>query len=213
MRARSAPVATGLSGMAAVLTYAAGTALGGLLRPGYSHSAQAVSELTEAGAPHRRTLAAFYLVYNVLLGVFATGVLLSSSRSRLFRVGWTLQLVNCVSGVFQVTAFRMDPIGAPLSRAGLAHVVCAGLSSLCSVSGAFVVGVACRRDAFWRSLAPFSVACSLATIATGVPAAASATRRSRVMGLWERGTIGLYLLWVLVLSAYALIRRSHPAMP
>ena len=74
-----------------------------------------------------------------------------------------------------------------------------------------VFGLASRRDASWRPLAPFSVASGIAIVVTGVPAAVSATKRSRVMGLWERGTIGLSLLWVLVLSAYALIRRPGPA--
>lgn len=154
-------------------------------------------------------LARFYLAYNVLLGVFATSVFLSSERSRLFTVGWVLQLVNCVSGRLQVTTFRMDPIGAPQTRAGIAHVVFAGLSSLCSLVGAFVIGFAGRREAFWRPLVPFSVASGIAIAVTGVPAAVSAATRSRVMGLFERCTIGLYLLWVLVLSAYALIRRPE----
>jgi Protein of unknown function (DUF998) len=161
------------------------------------------------GLPHRRVLARFYLAYNVLLRVFATSVFLSSERSRLFTVGWVLQVVNCVSGMLQVTAFRMDPIGAPQTRAGIAHVVCAGLSSLCSLVGAFVFGFAGRCGAFWRPLVPFSVASGIAIAVTGVPAAVSAATRSRVMGLFERCTIGLYLLWVLVLSTYALIRRPE----
>jgi hypothetical membrane protein len=211
VKERTPSVVAGLSGIGAVLVYVAGTVLGGRLRPQYSHRSQAISELTEAGAPHREVLARFYLAYNLLLGVFATGVFVSSERSRLFRVGWALQLVNGGSGLLQVTALRMDPIGAPLTRAGIGHFVGAGLSSLCTVLGTMIFGIASRSDAFWRPLAPFSVASGIAIVVTGVPAAVSATKRSRVMGLWERGTIGLFLLWVLVLSAYALIRRPGAA--
>jgi hypothetical protein len=127
-------------------------------RAAHSHLSQAKSELTEAGALHRHAQARFYLAYNVLLAVFATSVFLSLERSWLFTVGWRFQVVNCVSGMLQVTAFRMDPIGAPQTKVGIAHFVFAGLSSLCGLVGAFVFGFASRREAFWRPLAPFSVA-------------------------------------------------------
>lgn len=207
MNGRRAARVTGVSGIGAVLSYSAATLLGGRLHPGYAHRSQAISELTAAGAPRRGLLACLYLTYNLLLGLFTAGAYLSAERTRLARIGWGLQLVNVLSGLLQVTTLRMDPIGTPLTKRGIGHFVAAGLSSLCTVVGTVIVGLAGRQEPKWRPLASFSVVSGIGITATGLVAAQSAARRSRVLGLWERGTIGLYLLWVLVLSVHALLRR------
>jgi hypothetical protein len=59
MDERSALVTTGLGGIGAVLTCAAATVLGGILRLGYSRVSHDVSKLTGAGGPHRKLLALF----------------------------------------------------------------------------------------------------------------------------------------------------------
>jgi hypothetical membrane protein len=45
-----------LSGVLAPIIYVATVILGGLLRPGYSHVAEAISELVATGAPNRPLL-------------------------------------------------------------------------------------------------------------------------------------------------------------
>lgn len=207
MKERSAAVAAGVSGIGAVLAYVAATVLGGILRPGYSHISNDISVLTEAGAPHRTLLALLYGAYNILLGIFATALFLSSKRSRLFTVGWALMMLNGASGMLQVTALRRDPDGVPLTRMGIGHIAGASVSSLSTIVGALVVGSVFRRDAYWRPLSSFSLANGVAIILTGLIAAISTVRRSRFMGLFERVTIGLFLLWVLVLSCYALLLK------
>ena len=55
-----------LSGILAPIAYVGAVVVGGLLRPGYSHIAQYVSELIEAGAPNKALLDPLFALYNVL---------------------------------------------------------------------------------------------------------------------------------------------------
>jgi hypothetical protein len=197
-------VAAGLGGIGAVLAYAGATVLGGILRPDYSHVSDDISKLAEEGAPHRKLLALLYGAYNLLLGLFATGLYRSSTRRRLYTIGWALLLVNCVSGLLQVTALRREPDGVPLTTAGKGHIAGAGISSLCTVDASWVLGLAFRRDAVWTPLSSFSLGSAMAVVATGLLAGASAATRSRFMGLFERITVGVFLLWVSVVSCLAL---------
>lgn len=59
-----------MSGMLAALVYVGTAILGGLLRPGYSHLAEAISELVAADAPNRTLLSPLFLLYDALLGFF-----------------------------------------------------------------------------------------------------------------------------------------------
>ena len=53
-------------GVVAPLVYIGTVILGGLLRPGYSHVAQAISELMAAGAPNKLLLDTLFTLYDIL---------------------------------------------------------------------------------------------------------------------------------------------------
>ena len=77
-----------LAGMAAPLVYAATVILGGLLTPDYSHVDQAISELTATGALRRGQVEMGFVFYNVLVVLFAVGLLFRTRHwSRMFRWG------------------------------------------------------------------------------------------------------------------------------
>jgi hypothetical protein len=52
------------SGIIAPLAYVVAVAVGGILQPGYSHIAQYVSELIEAGAPNKAILDPIFAIYD-----------------------------------------------------------------------------------------------------------------------------------------------------
>lgn len=195
-----------LSGIGAVLVYVATTILGGILRPHYSHVSDDISKLTEAGGVHRWPLAFMYGAYNLLLVRFAVAMLATSPRSRPFKLGAGLVAVNALSGMLQVTWFRRDPDGAPLTFSGKGHLTAAGVSAICTVLGSLTLGLAFRHNRLWRPLSGFSLIIGAAMPISGTVTSFSVLRRSRVMGLLERVTIGLSLLWVFTLSVYALVR-------
>jgi hypothetical membrane protein len=65
-----------LSGILAPLAYVLTVVVGGILRPGYSHIAQYISELIEAGAPNKAILDPLFAIYNILTIAFGIGLFL-----------------------------------------------------------------------------------------------------------------------------------------
>jgi hypothetical membrane protein len=194
---------SGVLGIAAALSYVVITIVGGVLDPTYSHLRQHVSDLTASGAPTRGVLAPLYVAYNLLVVGFAVGMYLASDRSRWQRAGLALLLVNALAGVMMVTPFPEDLGGAPTTWAGKGHVAFAALASLVIVLSSFTFGAAFRRSAGWRRLATFSTAVGAAFLILG-PLAAVATAHRTLAGLAERGPVGLFMLWLLVVGAHQL---------
>lgn len=198
----------GLAGVAAAALYPIATALGSVLDPAYSQLDRHVSDLTGSGAPTRAALAPAYLLYDALTLAFALGLYLSSDRSRLQQIGLAMLLLNGLAGVAMVTPFPADLGGPPTTFAGRAHVAFAGISSLSIVVASFVYGVAFRRAPGWRSLSAFSLGAGVAFLVLG-PLAVVATARGTLAGLAERGPIGVFVVWLLVVGE-RLARRPPP---
>jgi Protein of unknown function (DUF998) len=66
-----------LCGMLAPVVYVGAVIMGGVLRPGYSHISQFVSELIEAGAPNKSLLDPLFALYNLLTIAFGIGLFTS----------------------------------------------------------------------------------------------------------------------------------------
>ena len=126
---------SGWSGLGAAAVYTGATAAGSLLDPGYSQLRQHVSDLTATGASTWAALVGPYIAYNLLVLAFAIGLYLASPRGRLWAVGLGLLAVNVLAGLGQVTWFREDAGGVPITFAGTGHLVLAGISSLTIVLG------------------------------------------------------------------------------
>jgi hypothetical protein len=193
----------GYLAVAAVLVYVLATVAGSVLDPSYSQIRQHISDLTATGASTWAALAPLYLLYNALSAAFAIELYRASSRSRPWLAGTALLLINAFSGAMMVTLFRQDPGGDPTTTAGAGHLVFAGLSSLVIVIASFVYGIAFRRAGDWRGLAGFSFAVGIGFAILGPLAAYATAQRSELAGLAERGPIGLFVLWQLVVGGYA----------
>lgn len=202
---------SGWSGLGAAAVYTGATAAGSLLDPGYSQLRQHVSDLTATGASTWAALVGPYIAYNLLVLAFAIGLYLASPRGRLWAVGLGLLAVNVLAGLGQVTWFREDAGGVPITFAGTGHLVLAGISSLTIVLGSIVFGFAFRRSAAWRPLAGFSFAVAVGFAILGPLAAIATAARSELAGLAERGPIGLFIVWLVVVAWFALARAAHDA--
>jgi hypothetical protein len=189
--------------------YVAATAAGSVLDPSYSQIQQHVSDLTATGASTWAPLAPLYIAYNLLVVACGIGLYATSVRTRLWKLGTALMGVNALAGVMMVTTFREDLGGVPTTPAGAGHLVFAGVSSLTIVLAAVVYGLAFRRSPFWRPLAVFSFATAIGFAVLGPLAAVATAGGSELAGLAERGPIGLFLLWLLVVGAYAMLKAGR----
>jgi hypothetical protein len=206
-------------GLLAPLVYFGTVVLGGLLRPGYSHMAHAISELIATGAPNTALLIPLFTLYDILLAAFGAGLLLlinADPNARGRRSGAWGALALVVAGLLGVVMnlfFPQDPGGPPVTLAGTIHVVLAGVLSLGTMLAILCTGMWLRQlpglRAYWRySL----VSLAVVLISGGLGAAAIATS-SPYLGLVERVTIGAFIQWVFVIGlklSFSTIATDRP---
>jgi hypothetical protein len=196
----------GTLALAAGALYVAATAFGSVFDPSYSQVRQHVSDLTASGASTWMALAPLYLLYNLLVAAFAIGLYRESFGGWPLRIGAGLLLINALTGVLMITAFREDPGGVPTTLGGSGHVVMAGVSSLTILVGSFVFGVAFNRSPIWRPLGRFSCAVGVGFTILGPVAVFATATKSDLAGLAERGPIGLFIVWLVVVGLFAVAR-------
>ena len=185
-------------GVAAPLVYVVTVIAGGASTPGYNHLHDPVSALTEAGSNDVFWINIGFLLYNLLVAAFALSALQERRSSRLWTVIFGLLLLTALSGAL-MWPLPQDPIGAPASPAGIAHIALAAVESLSSI---LIVGLAIR--ALWqarhRRLALFSAVCLGLIVPFGIGAAAATAGHWQFMGLFERVTIGAFEAWIGVVA-------------
>ena len=194
-----------LSGVLAPLIYIVTVIVGGILRPGYSHIAQYVSELIENGAPNKAILDPLFAIYNILTIAFSFGLFLyvrSVSENRRKKVGLAGALVLVAEGIFGFVTvfFPQDPIGSPATSTGTLHIVLASLSSLTTMLTMLLLGLwfrvipALRRDGIYSF-----VSLGIVFLSGGL-AASTIANPGPVNGLIERVTIFGFLQWLFVIG-------------
>ncbi len=190
-----------LCGVAAPLVYLLVVVIGDAIRPGYSHIANAISELIAAGAPNKTFLDVFFLLYNGLITLAGIGLFAQAQRGPAARLGKAG--AACIIGVGLVSIlmtlfFPMDARGTDATLQGTIHLIIAGLESLGSMAAMFLIGLWQKKQPGLQRTVLVTFICLALVFLAGITAGASAASGSPFMGLFERITIGAFLLWVLV---------------
>jgi len=115
-------------------------------------------------------------------------------------------LVAGVTGLWAVGVY----VGATV-LGGVVHLALAAVSSLVTLACAVLYGLAFRTDERWRSLSRPTFGCA-ALILLSAPAAALSVGTNH-MGLFERVTIGTFMVWIVHLGVVALRTYRSPAAP
>jgi len=204
-------------GISAAVIYTGTVILGGLIRPGYSHLHEAISELVADGAPNRSLLSSLFLVYNALLTLFGIGLFLkanSQPRGRVIGIIGSLALMLLVglAGVSMELAFPQDPGGIPTTFAGTMHIVMASVASLGTVVAILMLGLWFRNTPELKSYFTYSmISVAIVFVSGGFTAAAMATNFS-LFGLLERITIGTFIVWLFVIGRNMLPLEDQTSM-
>jgi hypothetical protein len=202
-------------GIGSSAAYVAANVAGALRGGGYSSVNQSVSELTAVDAPSRPVALPLFVASDVLALGFGSGVVASAGRNRPLRVaGWLLVGVGAVDVVSPFTPMHTREVLAAGGGTGTdkAHLAVLSATTL-QIMGAMGFGAA----AFGKRFRRFSVA-SLVTmlVAGGLTAMQGgnlgANKPTPWNGVYERTSIGVYLLWMSVL-AVVLLRASGRAQP
>lgn len=188
-------------GAVAPLFYVSAVLLGGLLIPGYSHIYNTISEISVAPPSQRFVPEILFMAYNLTLLGFGIGALhyVRTPRPTLARIAFGLIVTSALLGIGMII-FRQDVRGAPTTLAGTLHIVLAGFTAPTTVVAALLMGLSLRQDPALRSWGNYSLGMSVFILVTGGLAAVSVGNDWSTGGLFERLTIGAFLLWLFTLA-------------
>ncbi len=180
-----------------------------MLYEGYSSTSRTPSELSAIDAPTGQIWGQLGIVYEILIFAFAWGVWMSAGRNRPLRVVGGLMLAYGVLGfLWPFAPMHQREVlaagGATLSDT--LHLVLSAMTVLL-----YLLALGFGATAFGKRFRIYSIATMVITLTFGALTGLDAPRIQANLptpwvGVWERICIGVFLLWVVVLSI-ALLRE------
>lgn len=171
---------------------------------GYSTVTQTVSELSAIGAPTRPLWAFLCIFYSLLIVAFSWGIWKSANRNRSLRIIAILMFIYGVSGFFWPP---MHQRGNEPTLTDTMHIIFSIVTVIM-----MLMSVGFGASAFGKKFRYYSIATIVLMILfgglTGMEAPGVAENLPTPMiGVWERISIGVFLLWVIVFAA-VLLRKE-----
>jgi Protein of unknown function (DUF998) len=202
-------------GIVSSALYVAMNALGALLYPGYSLTAQTISELYAIGAPSRTVVAALMVVYNLLLYAFGVGVWRSARGELALRVAAAGMIGKEVLGMAVTLFFPMHTRevlaagGATLTDAMHRNLTMAGTLFMLTAMAAGATALGKRFRLYTAVTVVLFVAGGVATFGDAPRMAANLPTPTQ--GVTERALAFGYMLWLAVLAVVLLRARRGQA--
>lgn len=181
-----------------------------VLYEGYNSVSQTVSELSAIDAPTRPLWLLLAFVYSLLVIAFAWGVHKSAMENRSLRVVAALLFANGVIGFFWPPMHQREVLatgGGTITDT--MHIV----FTLVTVPLMMLV-IAFGATAFGKRFRQYSIATVVILIFAGVLTGLDSPNISKDLptpwiGVWERINIGVYMLWIVVLTLVLLKRTTY----
>jgi len=199
-----------LCGIGSSLIYAGMNIVCGMRYDGYSFTSQTVSELSAIDAPTRPLWVSLAIVYSMFIIAFGWGVWQSGVIYTRFRIVGALLIVNAVIGLFWPPMHQREVLAAGGGTlTDTLHIV---FSIVAILLMALAIVLSAGAFGIWFRL--YSVTTLLVMLVfgllTGLDAPdMEANLPTPWMGLWERISIGAYMLWIVVLALIVLLKKDH----
>jgi len=182
--------------------------------PGYSSASQTVSELSAIDAPTRPLWVILAIVYSVASIGFGLGLWQSGALNRKLQVAGTLVVINSIIGLFWPPMHQREVLAAGGGTlTDTLHILFSVVAVLL-----MMIAMAFSAAAFRNWFRAFSVVMLAVALFFGLVTAFEGPRMEADLptpwiGVWERISIGAYLLWVVVLALTVLGKRKYYASP
>lgn len=206
-----------LSGMLASIVYVGTVVLGGILRPGYSHVTESVSELVAAGAPNKLLLSLLFIIYNLLCIIFGIGLFQqvknSASRKVIGKLGASSLVIVGFIGLLLELFFPQDPGGPAVTFAGTMHIVLAGIAALGTMIAIVSTGLWLKNVRAMKYYTGYSLV-TFAIILLSGGSTPILGLDYPFFGVIERLTIGSFIIWLFVTATmmYFYKQKSIPSI-
>ena len=168
---------------------------------GYNSASQTVSELSAIDAPTRSRWVSLAIVYSLLVIAFGWGVWKSAAGNRRLRIVGGAMIVNVVIGLFWPPMHQREVLAAGGGTlTDTMHIV----FTMITVP-LFLLAIGFGAAAFGKRFRIYSIVTIVVLILFGVLTGFDSPRMEADLstpwiGMWERISIGAYMLWVVVLA-------------
>lgn len=202
-----------LFGLIAPILFVLTAVLGGVLRPGYSHLSDTVSELFSPGSPNRILLSSFYFLFSVCLIFFGWGlrhfVLTTGKNTKIGAWAAYLFILVGVLNIFTATVFPQDPWGAAPTFPGEMHKIVSAGITFSSFGYMILFGIWFRKVNISKYFWIYSLVTIFFAFLSGIWFTWSFG--SPLMGLAERVTIliGFQWTWVTAILVLGAIEKEN----
>jgi hypothetical protein len=178
-----------------------------MLYTGYRSASQTVSELSAIDAPTRTVWVGFGMLYTLLIVAFGWGVLRSHFYSRQLReTGWLIFAYGIIGLLWPLAPMHQREalaIGQG-SFTDTMHIVLS-IITVCLMMAAIVLGAI----SFGKAFRLYSITTIIIFVLFGILTFRDAPRleanlSTPFIGVWERVSIGAYLVWLIVLAVLIL---------
>ncbi|NYT00478.1 MAG: DUF998 domain-containing protein [Methanocellales archaeon] len=177
----------------------------GLLRPGYNHLTQPMSELGEVGGPNAIIMnTAGFMLLGFFIIAFAFGLHRGMNEGEGSKVGPALIAMSGI-GWIAVGLFHVDPKSAEISFTSMMHISGAMIVGLGFSIAPFAIARRSRKDHRWASYRPYSLSTGILTAILGLVFIFAGIEE--YMGALQRIVTGVPLIWIEVM-AIRLLRLS-----
>ena len=197
-----------LFGIIAPIFYIVPTIIGGLLRPGYNHLFNSVSDLLASGASNKKFLVPLFTIYPVLLSVFGFGIY-STLRSHPAPLNLPTGLAGFILigfgvgilGILTMTIFPQDQQGTPMTKPGLMHLILVGVQAISAMAAIILIGLWFNTNGL-SGYFIYSLITFILLITTGIISMIGGVKKSQYMGLYERLNVVSILQWLIVIGIW-----------
>lgn len=176
---------------------------------GYNAASQAISELMAIDAPSRPAAVPLFMIYDMLVIAFGTGILILTAQKRL-RFAGALIIGIGLTGMVTTLFFPMHLRGEEQTITDTMHIILTGVTTILII---LAMGFSARVNG--KGFMRYTIITMLVLLAFGTLAGMdgpklAAQQPTPWLGITERITIGVYLIWMAMLSIKLLRARISP---
>ena len=201
----------GICGVIAPILFTVLLTLAALLRPGYSHVSQFISELGAVGTQNAIVQQTSLIVTGLLIIAFAVGLNRSIRDGRAAKLGSAFVVVFG-AGMFGGGVFSCDP-GCPTTGGSFTntmHGVVAFSGLIAFILACLILWRALKKDSRWRGYQSFSLVIGIIFLGLSLIFTPLLGSGSEWAGAVQRLLIGIVMLWIEIMALRLLrLARWH----
>jgi hypothetical membrane protein len=189
-----------LLGIIGPIVYILAVFIGSALRHDYSALYNAISELSMANVPNKLLMDILFGIYNLSIVIFGLGAYMDSKiDSKKYNAAAIMLVIIGILGLL-VLVFTQDPRGVPATIYGTLHILLSGITAALTIISIILVGLSFKEYPNMKVFSRYSYATSILIFLSGGAGAASLANNGFYGGLFERITIFLFMIWVIIFS-------------